>query len=276
MKHKALVDHYLEIQFDRKMDKMLEGREKNKGEAMEIFINALFCLKLYHSPRRWRTPEQARREFAALGSPTRQLEEAKQQLLMIKNGLEISAAHHPWKKDGHTFTGDELLEWIITTAMPLAQELERKRQLPTEPTVRMRSLPQVPKLGTTSDLPVGGITSEREEMDRFKAQCRAEFERRVETGEIDIYSEMQALIAPSRNKKLVGYEMEMWFGFPTNDWYRGKVISIINRKADTVKIAWDEKGLHEDDPRETIQELKETKYNPKTTKEGAWRRFFEK
>ena len=26
MKHKALVDHYLEIQFDRKMDKMLEGR----------------------------------------------------------------------------------------------------------------------------------------------------------------------------------------------------------------------------------------------------------
>ena len=125
-------------------------------------------------------------------------------------------------------------------------------------------------------LACGGITSEREEMDRFKAKCRAEFERRVETGEIDIYSEMQALIAPSRNKKLVGYEMEMWFGFPTNDWYRGKVISIINRKADTVKIAWDEKGLHEDDPRETIQELKETKYNPKTTKEGAWRRFFEK
>ena len=70
--------------------------------------------------------------------------------------------------------------------------------------------------------------------------------------------------------------MEMWFGFPTNDWYRGKVILIINGKTDRVKIAWDEKGLHEDDPRETIQELKETKYNPKTTKEGAWRRFFEK
>ena len=87
----------------------------------------------------------------------------------------------------------------------VAPGIREERQLPTEPTVRMRSLPQVPKLGTTSDLPVGGITSEREEMDRFKAKCRAEFERRVETGEIDIYSEMQALIAPSKDKELVGY-----------------------------------------------------------------------
>ena len=112
-------------------------------------------------------------------------------------------------------------------------------------------------------------------MEKFKARCIEEFDRRVANGTIDLLSEKQPLIPPKRDKKLVGYEMKMYFGHPTNDWYRRKVISIENRKTDRVKIAWDEKGLHEDDPRVTTQYLTDAKYNPETTKEGAWRKYFD-
>ena len=113
-------------------------------------------------------------------------------------------------------------------------------------------------------------------MEKFKARCIEEFDRRVANGIIDLLSEKQALIAPKRDKNLVGYELEMYFGHPTNDWYRGKVISIVNGKTERVKIAWDETGLHEDDPTETTQYLTKAKYNPETTREGAWRKYFEK
>ena len=74
----------------------------------------------------------------------------------------------------------------------------------------------------------------------------------------------------------MGYEPEMWFGHPTNDWYRGKVISIVNGKTDRVKISWDKEGLHENDPTESTQYLTKARYNPETIREGAWRHFFEK
>ena len=118
------------------------------------------------------------------------------------------------------------------------------------------------------------MTSEREEIEKFRAECNAEFDHRVASGEIDLLSERQPLIAPKRDKTLVGCELEMWFGHPTNDWYRGKVVGIMNEKTDRVRIVWNEDDLHEDDPRETTQVLKRTKYNPETTSEGAWRQYF--
>ena len=88
---------------------------------------------------------------------------------MHAHGLEIEGDHHPWSKGTHTYTEYELLEWIINTAMLLAKELDRKGQLPKELTVWMKCLPVVPCPETTSDLPVGGVTLEREEMVNFKA-----------------------------------------------------------------------------------------------------------
>ena len=61
----------------------------------------------------------------------------------------------------------------------------------------------------------------------------------------------------------------MWFGHPTNDWYRGKVISIVNGKTDRVKIVWDKEGLHEADSIESTRYLTKAKYIPESTREGA-------
>jgi len=203
-KQRDKVDGYLKEQFQARMDKATEGRKKNLNIAMETYIDALFCLKLYHSPRRWRSAAQARREFAMLPSDARRLVVAKQQLLMYANGLEIEGAHHPWSKDKHTYTGYELLEWIINTVMPLAKELDRKGQLPMEPTVRMKSLPAVPCLGTTSDLPVGGVTSVGEEMDKFRAEYIEEFGRRVADGRFDLLSEKTGACCAEKRQEVGG------------------------------------------------------------------------
>ena len=59
---------------------------------------------------------------------------------------------------------------------------------------------------------------------------------RVTNGDIDVLSEMQSLIAPKSDNRMIGYDLEVWFGHPTNDRYRGKAIGIVNEKTDRVKI----------------------------------------
>ena len=63
---KQRVDGYLREQFQTRMEKAMVGRRRNLTEAMETYIDALFCLMLYYSLRRWRSGSQARREYAAL------------------------------------------------------------------------------------------------------------------------------------------------------------------------------------------------------------------
>ena len=241
---------------------------------MERYLDVKFQLDLYDSPRRWRTTAQARREWAALGTETERLRIMRQQILMYSLGLAIEEAHHPWSDGDHNFTSAELLDWLCNTVLPLAKKLEKEKRLPAEPVIEGRCLPALPRLGTTSNLGVGCVETEGEEMETFKERCLKEYARRVENDEIDVLSEKQALIAPPRDRTMRGYEIEMFFGHPTNDWYRGKVVGVVNAKPDVVKIAWDKKGLHADDKAETIEKLIAKKYNPKKTKEGAWRQFF--
>ena len=124
-------------------------------------------------------------------------------------------------------------------------------------------MPADPTLGTVSALGIGSGVTKGEEMDKFREKCHKEYERRVNNGTIDVLSEMQSLIALKRGNTMIGYELEMWFGHPTNDWYRGKVISIVNGKADRVKVAWNREGLHAENPTETVQCLKDNKQNQK-------------
>ena len=70
----------------------------------------------------------------------------KQQLLIYVFELGIEKAHHSWSESGHTFTANELLEWLITTVMPMTQKLDRQGQLLMEPTVEGRSLSAGPTL----------------------------------------------------------------------------------------------------------------------------------
>ena len=118
-----------------------------------------------------------------------------------------------------------------------------------------------------SDLGMGMIIEEGEDLETFKSDCMKEFDRRVTNGEIDVLLEMQSLTVPPRNESIVGYELEMWFGFPNNDWYRGKVIEVKNEKTDIMRIEWNEECIHEDDPKVTVQYLTTREYNSDKTSE---------
>ena len=48
-KQKDKVDGYLKEQFQARMDKATEGRKKILNKAIETYIDALLCLKLYLS-----------------------------------------------------------------------------------------------------------------------------------------------------------------------------------------------------------------------------------
>ena len=209
---KERFDKYLNDQFKYKMDQEEEKREKFMDGRMRAYIDAKFQFDLYHSPRRWLTADQARREWAALGSETERLRIMRQQLLMYSLGLAIKEAYIAWSDDGHTYTSAELLEWLCETVLPLAKKLDKEKRLPTEPVIQGSCLPALPRLGTTSNLGVGCEATEGEEMESFKKRCLEEYARKVESGEIDILSEKQALIAPPRDRTMRGYEVEMFLG----------------------------------------------------------------
>ena len=62
--------------------------------------------------------------------------------------------------------------------------------MPTEPPLHMKQLPELPQLGTMSDLGMDMVIKEGEDLETFKSDCMKEFDRRVITGEIDVLSEM--------------------------------------------------------------------------------------
>ena len=58
---------YLKEQFQTSMDKEKNARQKLLDKRIERYLDAMFCLHLYHSPICQRSAAQARQEFAVLG-----------------------------------------------------------------------------------------------------------------------------------------------------------------------------------------------------------------
>ena len=73
----------------------------------------------------------------------------KEQVLIIYLGLGLEEAHHPWSKDGHEYTGVELLKHFVKVYLPLT----KTKKLPKEAPVEHPRLPEFATLGMlTSDV----------------------------------------------------------------------------------------------------------------------------
>ena len=206
--------------------------------------------------------------------------------MIVSIGLGLEGAHHPWSKDRHTFKADELFDHFINGVLPLIKKLEKEGKLPKEPPLSLPSQQNLVQLGTMSELAVDIF--ERPEMDEKSARAKIEKEikRREARGEGDIWEQRQDIVGPEIDKKMAKkgkeFKIEMRFSMPGTgdddecDWYRGKVIKVLNKSKRRVLIRWDEECLHPDDPRESVQELLITQWNPKEPAAGAWREYLTK
>ena len=92
--------------------------------------------------------------------------------------------------------------------MPAVDKLvagQGRNRIPTRTALQMKQPPELSQLETMSDLGIGMVIEEGEELKIFKSDCIPEFDQCVTSGEIDVLSEMQPLIVPPRNESMIGY-----------------------------------------------------------------------
>ena len=63
-------------------------------------------------------------------------------------GLGWKEAHHPWPKEGYTYTPEELFDHLVNVVIPLASKLDVPSEAPTE----LPAPPDLPVLGTKADI----------------------------------------------------------------------------------------------------------------------------
>ena len=111
----------------------------------------------------WKTKTIAKREIKNLASQTARLNAVKEQLEIHIIGFGWQDLHHPWSKEGHTYTANELLQYLTEKLIPE----QTHRGIPTSPTMNMPSGKVTPQLGKrTADV---AELEERYENEKQKA-----------------------------------------------------------------------------------------------------------
>ncbi len=84
------------------MQKKIEG-------SREDYIIGVYFYEMYHSDRCWKTTRVANAQFRMLGRGAARLQAAKDQHLICILGLGWMQAHHPWSKNGKSYSAKNLL-----------------------------------------------------------------------------------------------------------------------------------------------------------------------
>jgi hypothetical protein len=81
-----------------------------------------------------------------LGSETAKLRAIKKQHLIRTLGLGWEDPHHPWSKNGMTYSAQHLLDQFCKVIIPLAA----KKTIPDDAPAKLPTAPDVQTLGTLS------------------------------------------------------------------------------------------------------------------------------
>ena len=104
------------------------------------------------SPAFWESVAKAKAAYKKLESNTARLNAVKEQIRIYVIGFGWKDLHHPWSKDGRSYTADELFKYLVQTLIP---EISRRGGIPNSPTMDLPSRSRIvtPQLGTrTADL----------------------------------------------------------------------------------------------------------------------------
>ncbi len=258
----------LNNQREAKHEKKQILRQKKMLACQKEYGNKLTYIEMANSPAFWKTKVIANREFKNLPSETARLNAVKEQIRIRIIGFGWQDLHHPWSKEGHTFTANELLQYLTEKLIPE----QKHRGIPTSPTMNMPSRKVTPQLGKrTADV---AELEERYENEKERAveeaiKLRDQLE---DEGIIDRHERLQPA-RPEVNEDLIGAELEILYSYVEPDgsnknmWCQGVVVAVLPRNK--VHIEWEQSTLREGDESITEEVLLKTKYNKHVI--GGWR-----
>jgi hypothetical protein len=119
---------------------------KKIDATQEDYIVGLYFYEQYLSPNCWGNEKEAKNQFALLGSEVAKLQAIKEQHLIRTLGFGWDDAHHPWSKNGVTYSAQHLLGHLCKVFIPLAA----KKTNPDEASEKLPTAPGVHTLGTLS------------------------------------------------------------------------------------------------------------------------------
>ncbi len=157
--------------------------------------------------------------------------------------------------------------------------LDETRDVPGEPPLSLPSPPEMPSLGTKSEIMLSMESKNESKLAEFKVKVYAERDKQEADGNGDRWSEMQKSVMPDIDSTLVGFRIEKLFEYSeTNgttylDWCLGEVISVNGDKIKYAMIRWSKDCLRPKDCSTTREKLLQTKWNPEQAKAGAWREY---
>jgi hypothetical protein len=258
----------LNNQREAKHEKKQLLRQKKMLACQKEYGNKLTYIEMANSPVFWKTKPIAKREFKNLPSETARLNAVKEQIRIRTIGFGWKDLHHPWSKEGHTYTANELLQYLTDKLIPE----QTHRGIPTSPTMNMPSRKVTPQLGKiTADV---AELEEHYENEKQKAieeaiKLRDQLE---DEGIIDRHERLQPT-RPEVNEDLIGAELEILYSYVEPDgsnknmWCQGVVVAVLTQNK--VHIEWEPSTLREGDDSITEEVLLKTKYNKHVI--GGWR-----
>ena len=117
-------------------------------KATEAYAQAVLLIQSYHSPADWKTTLQVEMECDKIESESLRLDALKYQINIRTKGFGWKSCHHPWSKNGRTYTSQELMSHLVNTIFPF--EIQHQHAIPINPCVDLPSLQDHLKLETTS------------------------------------------------------------------------------------------------------------------------------
>ena len=117
-----------------------------------------------------------------------------------------------------------------------------------------------------------------DENDHLKMGMKDELKRREDIGEMDLWSEKKSTL-PLKIYKMKDLTTETTFEYPgvdgskCMDWYRGKIIKVMNETKSSGKNEWDESTLAESDVKFSVHKLIPGNWDPEKIRKGEWRDY---
>lgn len=192
-------------------------------------------------------------------------------------GLGWEEAHRPWSVGSRLLGSKELLDHLIKTVIPLS----KKMKVPSKAPTNTPKLPDVQAVSTVSDLAKELKRASDAAEGKFKEEAKAEMVVQQESGDADLWLELQATL-PLKAGKLKNFLIEMQFKYTDEQgngclgWYNTAVKEVLDAANLIVKIEWNVGCMSEFNAGTTVQKLVPKNWNTKRSKKGSRQKYITK